>query len=108
MEGIPLDAAEDATKSTTSTHSTTSTTSTASTTSPEAEFPTSETKSSTFDISGLNTLYLFYIYTQGSFPSIEERALIWQEKKLGLAEEYWGFSFQNEKLLELLKAELTQ
>ena len=52
------------------------------------------------------TLFEFYIIKDGIFPSIDQRAKIWEEKGLGPAEEYQGFSWQNQRLLEQLKKEI--
>lgn len=50
----------------------------------------------------------FYKIKGEKLPLIAERAKIWEEKGLGSASEYWGFYYQNIKLLEELKKELTE
>jgi len=53
-------------------------------------------------------LFQFYLIKGEYLPLISERAKIWEEKGLGTAEGYQGLYFQNTKLLEELKKELTQ
>jgi len=54
------------------------------------------------------TLFDFYAIKGEWLPSIPERSLIWEEKGLGLAGEYFGLRSQNDKLLNELKEELTK
>ncbi len=53
------------------------------------------------------TLFEFYLIKGEELPSVKERAKIWEEKGLGLANEYHGSDYQNFRLLEKLKRELT-
>lgn len=52
------------------------------------------------------TLEEFYKIKEERLPSIKERAKIWQEKNLGLVEEYFGTFYQNIRLLNELKKRL--
>ena len=54
------------------------------------------------------TLYEFYRLKGEALPPIWQRAKIWEEKGLGAAFEYHGLSYQNQRLLEVLKKELTE
>jgi len=49
----------------------------------------------------------FYMIRDGKVPLVSERAKIWEEKGLGLKDEYKGSKYQNVILLEKLKEELT-
>ncbi len=53
-------------------------------------------------------LYQFYLIKGEEFLLIEERAQIWKELSLGQAKEYQGTYYQNIKLLQELKKELTE
>ncbi|MFC1663788.1 hypothetical protein ACFL0A_01545 [Patescibacteria group bacterium] len=68
------------------------------------ELPSQETKK----FQEITNLFEFYLVRGEILPSISERAEIWENKNLGLAEEYQGFSYQNPILLEELKKELTE
>jgi len=50
----------------------------------------------------------FYRIKGEKLPSVKERAKIWEQKGLGLEEEYKGLKHQNEILLAKLKKELTE
>lgn len=50
----------------------------------------------------------FYIIKGEKLPPVKERAKLWEEKGLGPFEEYIGSRYQNLKLLEELKKELTE
>lgn len=57
---------------------------------------------------GAETLFDFYMISQGNLPSIKSRANIWEEEGLGAADGYHGFSYQNILLLNALKRQLTE
>lgn len=59
------------------------------------------------ELQAATTLYNFYMIKGEKLPPPSERAKIWEEKGLGSAEEYFGSHYQNIKLLEELKKELT-
>ena len=56
---------------------------------------------------GTTNLTDFYLIKGEKLPSVRERALIWEKVGLGAAVEYYGSNYQNQKLLEALKKELT-
>ena len=55
-----------------------------------------------------SNLYEFYLIKEKGLPSISQRAKVWEEKGLGSSQEYSGLDYQNIRLLEALKKELTQ
>jgi len=54
------------------------------------------------------TIFEFYSIKGQRAPSLWQRAIMWEEKGLGLRDEYKGTSYQNALLLKKLKEELTQ
>jgi len=54
------------------------------------------------------TIFQFYLMRDGRVPSLQERAVIWEEKGLGSREGYIGSTYQNNLLLVELKKELTE
>ena len=68
------------------------------------EFPTDKIK----ELQATTNLDEFYIIKEGKLASLSDRAKLWEEKGLGLAKEYIGSPYQNLKLLEELKKELTE
>ncbi|MCD6550528.1 hypothetical protein J7K24_03215, partial [bacterium] len=57
---------------------------------------------------GAKSLFEFYLIKGEKFPYLWQRAEIWEEKGLGLKDEYKGTEYQNNLLLKKLKEELTQ
>ena len=53
-----------------------------------------------------DTLFDLYEFTEGSFPTISERAIVWQDLGLGSADNYRGTRRQNIEFLERLKEEM--
>lgn len=54
-----------------------------------------------------SNIFDFYRIKKERFPSIWERAIIWEEKGFGKRENYYGSEYQNMILLQALKKELT-
>ncbi len=53
-----------------------------------------------------DTLFELYEFTEGVFPAISERAVVWQDLGLGSADNYKGTRRQNIEFLERLKEEI--
>lgn len=54
------------------------------------------------------TLFELYEFKEGNLPTIEERALVWEDLGLGDAQDYKGSFSQNILFLQKLKDELPQ
>jgi len=70
-----------------------------------SESPTTEPKIE--ELWAINNLFEFYKAKGEKLPLVGERAIAWEEKGLGKASEYWGYYYQNIRLLEEFKKELT-
>jgi len=68
------------------------------------ESPTDKIK----ELRAATNLDEFYMIKEGKLAPLNDRAKLWEEKGLGLAKEYIGSHYQNLKLLEELKKELTE
>ncbi len=53
-----------------------------------------------------NTLFELYEFTEGSLPTVSERAKVWEDLGLGGQDEYVGSRSQNIKFLEELKEKM--
>lgn len=75
---------------------------------PKEPEETEEPISPSSDLRQASTLSEFYQIKGQSLPSVNQRAAMWEERGLGSSEYYIGAPYQNLRLLEALKQELTQ